>query len=102
MSWYTEGPKTAPAANTVLAQTPPVAESSYTVQFVMSATLGFRARLDICDSTGAPVYSQVIAVPANETKMITFIAIDVPPDGFARLVVLAVVTLVQVQASISI
>lgn len=102
MSWYTEGAKTAPAANTVLAQTPTQAESNYPINFVVSSSLGFVARLEVVNSSAAVVYSQLFGIPSLNTLQCDFPGLDCPADGFFRIVANSLVALVVVQASIKV
>lgn len=96
---FTEGIKTAPLADAVLAQTGIFETATTTICVTISGSLAFSARLEVVDGGSSVTFSQLIAVPASDTKQLAF-DVDIIKNGFIRIVNQSLVLGISVQASI--
>lgn len=101
MSWYTEGPKAAPIAGTVLAITPVTVASTGSTSVIIAASMAFQARLEVLDASNNPTFSMVITLGMQDTKQLEFNGLDTNAGGVIRLVTVALVVGILVQGAIN-
>lgn len=87
MPWYTEGSKTNPAADDVLADTNEVAESEYPVTIVISSSVDTNVTIELRNANNdANVISHTVVVRAQTTIPLPRLSIFVGVGQRIRLV----------------
>lgn len=103
-TWSTEGPQTGPSANTILADTGPLAASGSRVfTVIVRSTLGTVVAVEYRNAANdGNVKSQEVAIPANETVHLKFEpGVDMNADDERiRVRLIPALTLGTIQASI--